>query len=193
MFGVTYALLFKSHTFDNAINYETSSLELSMDYENKFTLNNLPMNYEETKDLELYKVTINNKGNIPYKYNLRLLSTITDNIIDLKFIKVQLIIDDNDVLCKTKESVCDENTLDKDKIYPNLKELNNTLISEQILNINESKDVYFKLWLDKTTPNTQIGKNFNAKLVLDAFSYYETGNSINNIVLNNELSNNIIK
>ena len=193
MFGVTYALLFKSHTFDNSINYETSSLELSLNYENKFTLNNLPMTFEQTKDLELYKVTINNKGNIPYKYNLRLLSTITDNIIDLSYIKIQLIIDNNDILCKTKDSICNENTLDKDKIYPSLKELNNTLISEQILNINESKDVYFKLWLDKTTPNTQIGKNFNAKLVLDAFSYYETGNSINNIVLNNELSNNIIK
>ena len=197
MFGVTYALLFKSHTFNNTINYETSSLELSMDYENKFTLNNLPMAFEQTKDLDLYKVTINNKGSIPYKYNLKLLSTITDNIIDLSYIKIQLIIDNNDILCKTKDSICNENTLDKDKIYPSLKELNNTLISNQILNVNESKDIYFKLWLDINTPNTQIGKNFNAKLVLDAFSYYDINNTNNNVVnnniYNNEISVNIIE
>lgn len=190
MFGVTYALLFKSHTFNNTINYETSSLELSMDYENKFTLNNLPMTFEQTKDLELYKVTINNNGNIPYKYNLRLLSTIDDNVIDLSYIKIQLIIDDKDILCKTNVSICDEFTLDKDKIYPSLKELNNTLISNQILNNGDSKDIYFKLWLDINTPNTQIGKNFNAKLVLDAFSYYDVNTTMNNIVVNNSVNNN---
>jgi hypothetical protein len=81
--------------------------------------------------------------------------------------------------------------LDKDKIYPSLKELNNTLISNQILNINESKDIYFKLWLDINTPNTQIEKNFNAKLVLDAFSYYDINNTNNNVVINNNYNNEI--
>lgn len=183
MLGVTYALLFQSHTFENAINYNTSSLELSMDYENKFILNELPMTDNDAQKIDLYKVTINNNGKIPYLFNLKMLSTVDTNIVDLKYIKVQIITNDNDILCKKIE----------DNIScPNLKELNNTLISDKILSNNEKQDVYIRLWLDINTPNTEIGKTFTGKLVLDAISYFDV-NIDNEEINNNVINNNIVE
>ena len=147
MSSTTYALFFKVHTMDNTESYTTGVLEITVEEGTALTLNNtLPMTDEEGSALTPYTFKVTNTGNLAYTFDLKILSTTTSNAINPAYIKVKL--DDNSPVT--------------------LSNLSEGIIgSDLILNPSESVTMSVRIWLSIDTPNTEIGKNFSAKIVTD--------------------------
>ena len=146
MSSTTYALFFKVHTMDNTESYTAGILDIKVEEGSKLELvNSLPITDEEGANLTPYTFTITNVGNLTYTFDLKLLSTTTENQINPNYIKIKL--DDKPVL---------------------LSSLSEGLIAEDLtLNPEESITMSIRIWLSIDTPNTEIGKTFSAKIVTD--------------------------
>ena len=147
MSSTTYALFFKVHTMENVESYTTGVLEITVEEGTALSLSNsLPMEDSEGSSLTPYTFKVTNTGNLAYTFDLKLLSTTTSNQINSKYIKVKL--DNNEPVL--------------------LSSLSNGLIASDLtLNPNESVTMSIRIWLSIDTPNTEIGKNFSAKIVTD--------------------------
>ena len=147
MSSTTYALFFKVHTMENTESYTAGILDITVEEGTALTLNNsLPMTDEEGSALTPYTFKVTNTGNLAYTFDLKILSTTTSNQINPAYIKVKL--DDNSPVT--------------------LSSLSNGLIAEDLtLNPEESITMSVRIWLSINTPNTEIGKNFSAKIVTD--------------------------
>ena len=139
----------KDNYAKNPTEYQTGSKS------NNISLSNtLPMSDTEGGQIEPYVFTIRNNGNVDYKFNVKLLST-SDNTFSPEYIKIK--IDDEGV--KTLSSLTDS-IIKKDIILP----------------AGETIDITLRVWLSSDTKNTQIGKTFNSKIVIDGQSIYTSTN-----------------
>lgn len=147
MSSTTYALFFKTHTFDNTESYTAGILDITVEEGSKLSLTNtLPMTDEEGAKTTPYTFTITNNGNISYTFDLKMLSTTTSNQINSKYIKVKL--DDNEPVL--------------------LSSISSGIIANDLkLDPGKSVTMSVRIWLDISTPNTEIGKKFSAKIVTD--------------------------
>lgn len=147
MSSTTYALFFKVHTMENTESYTAGILEITVEEGTALTLNNsLPITDEEGASLTPYTFKVTNTGNLAYTFDLKILSTTTSNQINPAYIKVKL--DDNSPVT--------------------LSSLSEGLIANDLtLNPSESITMSVRIWLSINTPNTEIGKNFSAKIVTD--------------------------
>lgn len=147
MSSTTYALFFKVHTMENVESYTSGILEITVEEGTALTLNNtLPMTDEEGSVLTPYTFKVTNTGNLAYTFDLKILSTTSNNQINPAYIKVKL--DDNSPVI--------------------LSSLSEGLIANDLtLNPSESITMSVRIWLSINTPNTEIGKNFSAKIVTD--------------------------
>ena len=104
-----------------------------------------------------YTFTIKNIGNLDYKFDVKLLSTAGSDItIDSRYIKVKV----------------------DDGSPATLSSLSNSIIKSDItLASGESIDISIRVWLSSDTPNTQIGKVFNSKIVTDGQVVYTSSNN----------------
>src|SRR5699024_2168094 len=108
--------------------------------------NSLPITDEEGKSSTPYRFKITNKGNISYTFDLLLNNTTSSNAISNNYIKIM--IDNNEPVL--------------------LSDLTDNIIASDLtLNPSQSKIINVRIWLDINTPNTEIGKTFNAKIVSD--------------------------
>ena len=152
LFSSTYALLFKTDETDKQ-SYKTGILDITSESLNgSVTINNqLPMSDSDGENSTPYIFRITNKGNLSYKFNIMLLSTTTDNQIEAEYIKIK--VDDNPPV--------------------KLNSLTNgVILSDITLKPTEYIDVTLRVWLDINTPNTQIGKTFNAKITTEGQAVY---------------------
>lgn len=150
--GTTYSLFIKSDT-TNTFNYSTGLLDLSFSEDKQITLESaFPMNDSEGSNLEPYTLTIKNTGNLIYKYDLKMLSSDNENVIDNKYIKVKV----NDDLPHT------------------LFTTNNLIASDLIIYPGEEQTFKINIWLDMDTPNIELGKKFIAKVVSSGTAIYKT-------------------
>lgn len=147
MLSTTYALFMKVNTLDNTESYTSGILDITVEEGTALTLSNtLPMTDEEGSALTPYTFKVTNTGNLTYTFDLKLLSTTIDNQINPTYIKVKL--DDNSpvVLSSLSEGL---------------------IASDLTLKPEESITMSVRMWLSIDTPNTEIGKNFSAKIVTD--------------------------
>ena len=152
LFSSTYALLFKTDETDKQ-SYTTGILSITSEaIGNSVTLNNsLPMSDSDGENSTPYIFRITNTGNLSYKFNVMLLSTTTDNQIGSEYIKLKV----------------NDNTIVK------LNSLTNgVILSDITLKPEEYIDVTLRVWLDENTPNTEIGKTFNAKITTEGQAVY---------------------
>ena len=152
LFSSTYALLFKTDETDKQ-SYTTGILSITSEaIGNSVTLNNsLPMSDSDGENSTPYIFRITNTGNLSYKFNVMLLSTTTDNQIGSEYIKLKV----------------NDNTIVK------LNSLTNgVILSDITLKPEEYIDVTLRVWLDENTPNTEIGKIFNAKITTEGQAVY---------------------
>ena len=152
LFSSTYALLFKTDETDKQ-SYTTGILSITSEaIGNSVTLNNsLPMSDSDGENSTPYIFRITNTGNLSYKFNVMLLSTTTDNQIGSEYIKLKV----------------NDNTIVK------LNSLTNgVILSDITLKPTEYIDVTLRVWLDINTPNTEIGKTFNAKITTEGQAVY---------------------
>ena len=146
----------KDNYAKNPTEYQTGLLSIeAVSKSNNISLSNtLPMSDTEGEQIEPYVFTIRNNGNVDYKFNVKLLST-SDNTFSPEYIKIK--IDDEGV--KTLSSLTDS-IIKKDIILP----------------AGETIDITLRVWLSSDTKNTQIGKTFNSKIVIDGQSIYTSTN-----------------
>ncbi len=148
----TYSLFLKSNT-TNEFNYNTGLLDLVFVEEEPIKLENaFPTRDSDAINNKAYTLTIKNTGSLAYLFDLKMLSDETADSIDYRYIKVKV----NDYLPHTLYSttnVIDSNVI----IYPN-------------------DEITYKItiWLDSDTPNNELGKSFNAKVVATGKSIYKT-------------------
>lgn len=147
----------KDNYAKNPTEYQTGLLSIeAVSKSNNISLSNtLPMSDTEGGQIEPYVFTIRNNGNVDYKFNVKLLST-SDNTFSPEYIKIK--IDDEGV--KTLSSLTDS-IIKKDIILP----------------AGETIDITLRVWLSSDTKNTQIGKTFNSKIVIDGQSIYTSTNT----------------
>ena len=156
LFSSSYALLFKSNQTDKQ-EYTTGMLEITSEtLSGSVTLNNpLPMSDSDGENTTPYVFRITNTGNLTYKFNIMLLSTTTNNQISSNFIKLKV----------NNESITTLNSLTDGVILSNIT-----------LKPGKSIDVTLKVWLSENTPNTEIGKTFNAKITTEGEAIYTNKN-----------------
>ena len=147
----------KDNYAKNPTEYQTGLLSIeAISKSNNISLSNtLPMSDAEGEQTDPYVFTIRNNGNVDYKFNVKLLST-SDNTFSPEYIKIK--IDDEEV--KTLSSLTDS-VIKKDIILP----------------AGETVDITLRVWLSSTTKNTEIGKTFNSKIVIDGQSIYTSSNT----------------
>ncbi len=149
--GPTYSLFIKTDTIDN-LEYETGLLDLQFTEDEKIVLDSaLPINDSEATDLKPYVLKIKNTGNLTYHYKLKMKST-SDNSISDKYIKVKV----NDNLPKT--------------LYLS----DNIIADDLIINPGEEKTFKINIWLDKDTPNDELGKYFTSDIIATGEAIYKT-------------------
>ena len=163
----TYSLFLKSDTTDE-FNYNTGILDLQFTEDNQIVLDNtLPISDTEGERQKPYNLTIKNTGDIPYLFDLKMISDGKNTSIDYKYIKVKV----NDYLPHTLYST------------------NNVIASKLLIYPQEEMTFKIKIWLDKDTPNNELGKSFNAKIVTSGSSAYKTidNSGANHPNLNDEM------
>ena len=155
----TYSLFYHEDTAANTDAYSTGLLSIiaSSKGENISLGNALPMSDSEGETTTPYTFTIKNIGNLDYKFDVKLLSTADSDItIDSRYIKVKV----------------------DDGSPATLSSLSNSIIKSDItLASGESIDISIRVWLSSDTPNTQIGKVFNSKIVTDGQAVYTSSNN----------------
>ena len=148
----TYSLFFKAESTDE-FTYTIGNLDLQFTEDEQITLQNaFPIIDSEGLETKPYTLSIKNIGTLPYLFDLKMLSSTEENIIDSKYIKYQV----NDGKPST------------------LYATNNTIASNVIIYPNEEKKFNIKIWLDNSTPNNQLGKTFIAKITTSGEAIYKT-------------------
>ncbi|MBQ2872461.1 MAG: hypothetical protein IJE89_00460 [Bacilli bacterium] len=150
--GTTYSLFFNVDSTDN-FTYNTGILDLQFVEDEQINIQNaFPIIDSEGLNSTPYTLTIKNTGSLPYLFDIKMLSTTEDNVIDMKYIKIQVNNDD----------------------AATLYEKSNIIASNIILYPEEEKTFKVKVWLDINTPNAELGKTFMAKLVTSGEAIYKT-------------------
>lgn len=150
--GTTYSLFIKVDD-TNQFNYKTGILDLEFQEENVIELPEaFPVSDTKGMSYEPYTLSIKNIGSIAYIFDLKVSDNDDNKLINSKYIKVQ--IDDN--------------------LPITLQNSNNTLKKNIILYPGETIKFKIKMWLDINTPNTELGKRFNATLITSGSSFYKT-------------------
>lgn len=172
----TYALFSTDSYGANPNSYSTGLLliEANSKSENISLTSALPMTDSEGVLSTPYVFTITNTGNLDYEFNIELHSTGDENTTFLpQYIKLQ--IDNGDVVT--------------------LGELPGGVIKSNVLLLaGESIDISIRAWLSINTPNTELGKTFNSKIVTNGKAVYTESNNfigsaadyITNLYLNGE-------
>lgn len=158
----TYALFYDEKVAANPNEYSTGLLSIeALSKTDTISLNNsLPIEDSEGLETDPYVFTIRNNGNLDYTFDVKLLST-SSNTINPNYIKLK--IDDSEVTTLS--------SLTNSKIKSNLT-----------LKAKESIDISIRIWLAINTPNTEIGKEFTSKLVIDGQAVYTENDNMANII-----------
>ena len=147
----------KDNYAKNPTEYQTGLLSIeALSKSNNISLDNtLPMSDDDGLQTTPYVFTIKNNGNVDYKFNIKLLST-GENTFSPEYIKLK--IDDEGI--RTFSSLTDS-IIKQDVILP----------------AGETIDISIRIWLSSDTKNTEIGKTFNSKIVIDGQSVYTETNT----------------
>lgn len=150
----TYSLFYHEDISKNTEGYTTGTLSITASSKgNTVSLSDaLPVEDSVGSTSTPYTFTVTNTGNLNYKFNIKLLSTgSSSTTIDSQYIKVK--VDDDGVTT--------------------LSSLSNGIIKKDVtLAAGESIDINVRVWLSISTPNSQIGKTFNSKIVIDGQAVY---------------------
>ena len=150
----TYSLFYREDTSKNTEGYTTGTLSITASSKGgTVSLSDaLPVEDSVGSTSTPYTFTITNTGNLNYKFNIKLLSTgSSSTTIGSQYIKLKV---DNDAVST-------------------LSSLNSGIIKKDVtLKAGASIDISVRVWLSISTPNSQIGKTFNSKIVIDGQAVY---------------------
>lgn len=171
LIGTTYSIFTTGSVEENANVYKTGSLDITytIDDNNIKLESNIPTSKEEAIYIKPYRLTVTNKGNIAYKFNIILNNTTATTSINPKYIMTQVGTEDATRLSEHADNVLKENI---------------------IIKAGEEVNIDTRIFLSSDIPNSEIGKNFTASLSLDgvAASNDEDNNSKNSSLTANYIA-----
>lgn len=152
--STTYALFSVDLYAPNQDVYSTGMLAITAKSKtDTISLTNaLPMTDEKGVTTNPYVFTIKNIGNLAYLFDIKLLST-GDSATSFSPQYIKLKIDDGEVI--TLSSL-----------------INSEIKSDIVLPAGESIDISLRVWLSSDTPNSEMGKGFNSKIVTSGQAMY---------------------
>ena len=166
LIGSTYSIFSSKQIDPNSNVYTTGNLDVTytLSDENINFSNINPMDDKEAQSINPYRMTVTNNGTVPYKFNLILASTTSSdkNEIDKKYIMTKVGEFDSVSLAD-----CNEDIIKKDII----------------LSAGESVNIDVRIWISDNIKNSEIGKSFYAKLVIDGLAVYDDVKEFNNELL----------
>lgn len=152
---VLVSLLFINSTFsiftttdidENANKYSTGNLDIEYTpSEVKFS-DSRPVNINNIDEIKPYNLNIKNNGNLAYQFAVILEDTTASESINYKYIITM--VDDYDIVSLDK---CEDNVI-KDGL---------------VIMPGESITVSVRIWISDDIVNSEIGKSFFAKLMID--------------------------
>lgn len=144
----TYSLLYGEYTTAGE-GYSTGSLAITSSTTNNSVKlsNSLPMTDAAGASSTAYTFKITNTGEVAFKFDVKLLSTTSSNQISPQYIKIKI----NNEAITTLANLID-----------------GVILRDITLGAGTFTNVTLRVWLDINTPNSEIGKTFNAKIVTDA-------------------------
>lgn len=152
--------------------YKTGNLDIEIIGTEKTINNILPTNNENSNKLIPYRISVINKGTVPYKFNVILEETTSSNKINNQYIM-------------TKVGSLDIISLDKCQ--------NNILKKDIIALPNTTTDIDIRVWITDKVPNTEMNKSFFAKIKIDGVATQINSTKIDNSNLINPQEDNTIQ
>lgn len=149
--GNTLSLETVQEVDENLNYYSTGNLDIVYQVSDREVVlnNSYPISYEEALQLDPYRITVYNKGNVNYQFSLILEDVTETNKIDYQYINVQVGVNDPVRL----DSATD-----------------NIIMDDLVVKAGESLDIDIFVWLSDKIPNSEIGKGFYAKVSIDGFA-----------------------
>ena len=150
--GTTYSLFINVDNTSEFV-YRTGILDLEFVEGSSIKLDNaFPVSDTLGMNSDAYTLKIKNIGSLAYIFDIKMMNNDSLNAIDTGYIKI---------------------SVDDGKPFI-LKEHNNVLKENIILYPQEEISLNVKIWLDMSTPNSELGKSFQANLITSGSSFYKT-------------------
>ena len=161
--GSSYAIFTTSEEDDTVNSYKTGTLSISYKQGGnvKFT-DVIPKNEEEADGLTPYRITVTNQGNVAYMFDLILEDTTSTETINYDYIMTKI-----GYLESKSLSECENNVIRKDIIVMP----------------NTSVDIDVRVWISDEIKNSEIGKSFYAKFMVDGEAIYTDNKEVDNDIL----------
>lgn len=164
MIGSTYSIFTSSDIDENSNIYTTGNLNITytLSSDNIKFEDITPMSLEERYAITPYRITVTNNGNVPYMFDVILDDTTAGDVINYQYIMTEV-----GQLDPIALNECTNNVIKEDVIVP----------------ANSSVNVDVRIWISDTIQNTEIGKSFYGKLVIDGLAVYDKNTNIDNSIL----------
>ena len=167
--GNTYSIFTTNEADPNTNVYTTGNLDITYELSSdniKFT-NSKPITEEDIDTVDPYRIKITNSGNVDYKFDIKLEDTTATSVINYNYIMVKVGKYDSIPLNKAK---------------------NNVIKKDIIVKAKSSVLVDVKVYLSYRIPNSEIGKNFSAKLSINGIAVvYDQGDIDNSDLVSDYL------
>ena len=162
--GSTYSVFTSSSVDDDVNIYKTGVLDVTytLSEENISFTTDMIVPDDEVLAIKPYRITVSNVGNVPYKFDLKLIDTTATNVIDSKYIMTKVGELESKALVDCKDNII------KDGI---------------IVPANDSAIIDIRIYLSEDIQNSEIGKSFYAKLSVDGVAVYSDNEEVNNSLL----------
>ena len=162
--GSTYSIFTTGDVDENQNVYTTGNLNVTytLSSDNVKLEDITPTSVEDAVYIKPYRLTVTNNGNVSYKFNVILTDTTASNAMDTSYIMTQV--------GKLEPIALGSTT-------------SNIIKSDIVVPANGSLDIDVRVFISDSVPNSEIGKNFYAKLSIDGLAVYDSHSDVNNQLL----------
>lgn len=162
----TYSIFTSENADPNSNVYTTGNLDITYEIENgdvKFTDSN-PISSDDVSNITPYRIKIINSGNVSYKFNVILEDTTATEVINYKYIMVKVGKYDAIALSDTHDNIIREGV---------------------VVKANSSVIVDVKVYISDKISNSEVGKNFSAKLSINGVAIATSSDVDNSKLMSN--------
>ena len=163
----TYSIFTSENADPNTNVYTTGNLDITYEIDDdnvKFT-DAKPISDKDAVSINPYRLKVTNSGNVDYKFNVILEDTTATSVINYKYIMIKVGKYDSISLADTKNNVVREGVIVK-------------------ANSNVTIDV--KIYISDKISNSEVGKNFSAKLSVNGIAIASSLDEVDNSKLISE-------
>ena len=162
--GSSYAVFTTGEEDDTLNVYKTGTLDITYTLsDNNISFTDIiPKTEEEADGIKPYRITVTNSGNVAYMFDLVLQDTTSTDSIYYDYIMTKV-----GYLESKSLSLCENNVIKKDII----------------IMPNTSVDIDVRVWISDSISNSEIGKSFYAKLMIDGEAVYTNNEEVDNDIL----------